>query len=190
MQQGHDHPPIVIPLLFCRGSKSPYPGSLDIFDCFEDPAFAREDFLIAHLLVDISVIPDEELKTHTQVALLELLEKHISIRDLIELLPYLVDEVLRQYLMPEQFKSVINYIQRAGHSKDYSTFIALFRQHVLTAEYKNIMQTFADYLRQEGRQEGMQLGAYEAKRQDAKKMLMKGIEYSIVKETQVSQRLN
>jgi hypothetical protein len=52
------------------------------------------------------------------------------------------------------------------------------------------MQTFADYLRQEGRQEGMQLGAYEAKRQDAKKMLMKGIEYSIVKETQVSQRLN
>ena len=45
------------------------------------------------------------------------------------------------------------------------------------------MQTFGDYLRQEGiqsglqlgRQEGMQLSAYEAKRDVSKKMLAEGV---------------
>ena len=68
------------------------------------------------LLVDISVIPDEELKTHKYVSLLELLEKHISTRDLVHLVQYLIDRDLRQYLTTEQFKSAVHYIQRAGYS--------------------------------------------------------------------------
>lgn len=182
MQQGYKKPPIVIPLIFYRGKQSPYPGSLDVFDCFEEPELAREILLTPHLLVDISVIPDEEIRTHEHVALLELLEKHISTRDMIKLIPDIMNGLLRQYLTSDQFKSVINYLQRAGFSKDYKTFVKLFNQNAITAEDKNIMQTFADYLRQEGRQTGIQEGIQEARREAARKMLAKGIDYLSIQE--------
>ena len=49
-----------------------------------------------------------------------------------------------------------------------------------------MMQTFADYLRQEGHQtglqEGHQTGYHQAGREYAKKMLNKGLDYEFIKE--------
>jgi predicted transposase YdaD len=69
--------PVVIPLLFYRGEKSPYPQSTDVMACFQQPELARKIFLKPLPLIDLSIIPDEALKTHKSIAFMELIQKHI-----------------------------------------------------------------------------------------------------------------
>ena len=64
----------------------PSPESLDILDCFEDPELARKTFAKPSKLIDLSVIPDEEIQTHKSIALLELIQKPIRVRDVCSLL--------------------------------------------------------------------------------------------------------
>ncbi len=60
-------------------------------------------------LVDITVIPDEEILTHRRVALMELVQKHIRTRDMLEFSQQIAD-LLNQYAMgPELFKGLIYY---------------------------------------------------------------------------------
>ena len=68
LQQGNQTLPIVIPLLFYRGKKSPYPFTSDIIDCFENKKLAQETFLKPYPLIDITIIPDEELRQHDGLA--------------------------------------------------------------------------------------------------------------------------
>jgi len=174
MKQGHEKPPVVIPLLFYRGQKSPYPESCDPFECFANPQLARATLLAPHVLVDLSVIPDEELATHGEIAMMELLEKHITLRDLIDLINYLTDPKLRQPLSTDQFKSVVYYLEAAGHSDNYQAFFEKFNRSTSQISDKTIMQTLGDYLRQEGMQQGMQQGIDQANRENAKRMLQQG----------------
>ncbi|EOB2257137.1 Rpn family recombination-promoting nuclease/putative transposase [Escherichia coli] len=77
--------PLVIPMLFYHGSRSPYPWSLCWLDEFADPTTARKLYNAAFPLVDITVVPDDEIVQHRRVALLELIQKHIRQRDLMGL---------------------------------------------------------------------------------------------------------
>lgn len=78
LDNGHDTLPVVVPLLFYRGEQSPYPFSTDIFDCFENKALAKEIFLKPFPLIDITVIPDDEIRKHKGIAILELIQKNIQ----------------------------------------------------------------------------------------------------------------
>ncbi len=84
-EQGNDSLPVVIPLLFYHGTTSPYPYTTQWFDCFADPELAESVYRQAFPLVDITTILDEEILTHRQVALLQLVQKHIRTRDMLEL---------------------------------------------------------------------------------------------------------
>ncbi|ERC62144.1 hypothetical protein ECBD561099_5248 [Escherichia coli Bd5610_99] len=81
--------PLVIPMLFYHGSRSPYPWSLCWLDEFADPTTARKLYNAAFPLVDITVVPDDEIVQHRRVALLELIQKHIRQRDLMGLIDQL-----------------------------------------------------------------------------------------------------
>jgi predicted transposase/invertase (TIGR01784 family) len=146
-------------------------------DCFEDPKLARETLLTPQLLVDLSTIPDEELASHREIALMELLQKHIAERDLVELVRYLAAPELRQYLSTDQFKSVIQYLKEAGHSQDYKEFLHQFRQPSSQPTDQAIMQTLGDYLEEQGLQKGIQ----QTRLQYAKEMLLAQIDANIVK---------
>ena len=65
--------PLVIPMLFYHGSRSPYPWSLCWLDEFADPTTARKLYNAAFPLVDVTVVPDDEIVQHRRVALLELI---------------------------------------------------------------------------------------------------------------------
>jgi predicted transposase/invertase (TIGR01784 family) len=182
MKQGHEKPPIVIPMVFYRGTTSPYPYSCDPFDSFEDPHLARETLLAPHILVDLSVIPDEELAHHKEIALMELLEKHITARDLRQLIRYLVDAVLRQYLTTDQFKSVVHYLEAAGFSDNYPAFFEEFNAASRQPNDKAMMQTLGDYLRQQGMQQGMQAGISKEKHDIAKNLHAMGLDATIIEQ--------
>jgi predicted transposase YdaD len=134
-------------------------------DCFEDPKLARETLLTPHLLVDLSTIPDEELASHRKIALMELLQKHIAVRDLVELIRYLVAPELREYLSTDQFKSMIQYLKEAGHSQDYAEFLDQFHQPSSQPTDQAIMQTLGDYFEEQGVQKGLQQGIQQGMQQ-------------------------
>lgn len=69
--------PVVIPIILYSGSQSPYPFSVDFFECFTDPILAKQ-VLLNPKLIDLSVLSDEDLKAHGYAAFLELTLKHVQ----------------------------------------------------------------------------------------------------------------
>lgn len=68
LDQGNKTLPIVIPSLFYRyrGKKSPSLYNTNILACFENKERAQQTFLKPYPFIDITVIPDEELRTHRE----------------------------------------------------------------------------------------------------------------------------
>lgn len=63
---------------FYHGETSPYPYSLNWLDEFDDPQLARQLYTEAFPLVDITIVPDDEIMQHRRIALLELIQKAYS----------------------------------------------------------------------------------------------------------------
>ena len=61
-------------------------------------------------LVDITVVPDDEIVQHRRVALLELMQKHIRQRDLLGIVEHLTAILLSGYANDRQLKTLFNYL--------------------------------------------------------------------------------
>lgn len=123
LSQGNGTLPLVVPLLFYHGERLPYPYSLNWLESFSDPALARQLYTTGFPLVDLTVIPDEEIKTHRRVALLELVQKHIRTRDMLELARY-IGMLMELWSLPlTQQRALMFYIMQAGQTADLSSFI-------------------------------------------------------------------
>jgi predicted transposase/invertase (TIGR01784 family) len=68
LDAGHKRLPLVVPMLFYHGIATPYPYSLCWLDGFTHPAHARGLYTTAFPLVDITVIPDDEIVQHRRSA--------------------------------------------------------------------------------------------------------------------------
>lgn len=83
LEAGHKKLPLVIPVLFYHGNRSPYPFSTRWLDCFSNPEQAGKVYTNGFPLVDVTVIDDDEIMHHRRMAALTLLMKHIRQRDMI-----------------------------------------------------------------------------------------------------------
>lgn len=63
-------------------------------------------------LVDVTVMPDDEIAGHRSMAALTLLQKHIHQRDLAELVDGLAPILLAGYLSSSQIISLVHYIMQ------------------------------------------------------------------------------
>ena len=73
IRQGHKQLPLVANLVLYSGKKTPYPYSLDIYDCFQEADMARAMMFKPLELVDLGQAHEEELVTHGSADMLELL---------------------------------------------------------------------------------------------------------------------
>ncbi|THD51272.1 Rpn family recombination-promoting nuclease/putative transposase [Enterobacteriaceae bacterium ML5] len=156
LDAGHKTLPLVIPVLFYQGKVSPYPYSMSWMDEFETPEYARTLYGENFPLVDITIIPDDEIMQHRRMAILELLQKHIRQRDLTELLDQLTTLLLGGNTTQEQLISVINYMLQAGESRDPAALINTLASRV--PQHEETLMTIAEKLRLEGEQRGIQKG--------------------------------
>lgn len=156
LDAGHKTLPLVIPVLFYQGKVSPYPYSMSWLDEFETPEYARTLYGENFPLVDITIIPDDEIMQHRRMAILELLQKHIRQRDLTELLDQLTTLLLGGNTTQEQLISVINYMLQAGESRDPAVLINTLASRV--PQHEETLMTIAEQLRLEGEQRGIQKG--------------------------------
>lgn len=161
LDAGHKTLPLVIPVLFYQGKVSPYPYSMSWLDEFETPEYARTLYGENFPLVDITIIPDDEIMQHRRMAILELLQKHIRQRDLTELLDQLTTLLLGGNTTQEQLISVINYMLQAGESRDPASLINTLASRV--PQHEEALMTIAEQLRLEGEQRGIQKGRVEGR---------------------------
>lgn len=112
LDKGHHQLPLVIPLLFYHGRIAPYPYSTRWLDDFPQPEVAERLYSQRFPLIDVTVIPDDRLVQHRRVAMLELLQKHIRQRDLMDISEQLVRILSLGYTTRRQFKTLLNYVAR------------------------------------------------------------------------------
>ncbi|QMI06562.1 Rpn family recombination-promoting nuclease/putative transposase [Citrobacter sp. RHB25-C09] len=199
LDAGHKRLPLVVPMLFYHGAESPYPFTLNWLDEFADPELAREIYSAAFPLVDITVIPDDEIMQHRRMALLELIQKHIRRRDLLGLVEQLASLVVTGCANDRQLKALFNYLQRQhGHTPRFTVFLEELAEQI--PQHKERLMTVAERFRnailrkgirqgleqgkqegrQEGRLEGLAEGQRAAARRIAETMLAEGIDRQTV----------
>ncbi|MFV0568435.1 MAG: Rpn family recombination-promoting nuclease/putative transposase [Citrobacter portucalensis] len=167
LDAGNKTLPLVIPMLFYHGQQSPYPWSLNWLDEFENPQLARQLYSEAFPLVDITVIPDDEIAQHRGVALLELMQKHIHDRDLMGLVDRLVSLLITSTANDSQLQTLFNYLIRYGDVSRVSEFIREVAER--SPHHKEKLMTIAERLRQEGHQNGLQEGIQQGLEQGVQK---------------------
>ena len=178
LDSGHKRLPLVIPVLFYSGKRSPYPYTTRWLDEFDDPALAKTLYCGEFPLVDVTVIPDDEIMGHRSMAALTLLQKHIHRRDVSELLDKLTLLLLTETLTREQVHSLISYLVQAGEAVDSEVFVRELAQRV--PQHGDELMTIAQQLEQKGieigEQRGIEKGEREATLKIARTMLENSIE--------------
>ncbi|AYL66878.1 MULTISPECIES: Rpn family recombination-promoting nuclease/putative transposase [Citrobacter freundii complex] len=190
LDAGNKTLPLVVPMLFYHGQQSPYPWSLNWLDEFDCPQLARQLYSEAFPLVDITVIPDDEIAQHRRVALLELMQKHIRDRDLMGLVDRLVSLLVTSTANDSQLQTLLNYLLRYGNVSHVSAFIHEVAER--SPHHKEKLMTIAERLRQEGHHHGLQEGIQQGLEQGVQKgtqeealriarmMLENGIDHNLV----------
>lgn len=186
LEAGHKQLPMVIPVLFYTGKRSPYPYSTRWLDEFDDPSLAENLYGSAFPLVDVTVIPDEEIMGHRSMAALTLLQKHIHQRDIATLTDRLATLLMADYLSSPQVTALIHYLLQAGESADSEAFVRELAQRV--PQHGDALMTIAQQLEQKGIEKGIQLGEQrgiekgrnEGKLEVARTMLQNGIDRNTV----------
>ncbi len=170
LEQGHKKLPLVIPLLFYHGTQSPYPYSTRWLDCFHHPDVAQTLYCQPCPLVDVTVIPDDEIKTHDKAALLEYVQKHIRAWDINIRLPDIVFLMKLAQLSKEQVKSLLRYLAQETNTLDSKTFLRILVENI--PRYRKEMMTFAEHMQLEG----LQKGRNEQAREIARNLLSMGLD--------------
>ena len=122
LEAGNKTLPLVIPILFYQGKRSPYPWSMNWLDAFPDPDTARELYFHAFPLVDITLIPDDEIMQHRSMAALTLVQKHIRQRDMVTLLDKLAQLLTLEQMSGQQIRTLVKYMMLAGEEKDVQNY--------------------------------------------------------------------
>ena len=156
LMKGNKHLPLVIPMLFYHGETSPYPHSTDWFELFDQVEAARSLYSEPFTLVDVTVMPDEEIMAHKRVALLELTQKHIRQRDIMNLIKNIVPLLQLRICTDDQLKTLLNYILENGDTVEPSCLLETLALGL--PNYKEAVMSVAHKLEEIGKQRGLEEG--------------------------------
>ena len=182
LDAGHDTLPLVVPILFYHGKVSPWPWARNWQQLFADPALAKALYSNDFPLVDLTVMPDNQIARHRRMAMLELLQKHIRHRDLAELQVPLIALMTQGYLTEAQLNTLLRYMLQAGTTEHPGALIRTLAAQ--SPRHKELMMTIAGKWLEEERpsKQGQQEGEQEATRSIAARMLARGLERQTVQE--------
>ncbi|MEP9946221.1 Rpn family recombination-promoting nuclease/putative transposase [Klebsiella sp. GG_Kp153] len=152
LDAGHKTLPLVVPMLFYHGATSPYPFALNWLDEFADPQLAKTLYGCPFPLIDVTVMPDDDIVQHRRVALLELMQKHIRQRDLSGITESLADVVMLGYTNRRQLRMLFHYMLQYGNTAEPGVFLRRLARRL--PQYEETLMSIAQKLKQEGRQQG------------------------------------
>ena len=157
LKKGNDKLPVVLNLLLYSGKKSPYPYSLDLYDCFEDPDLAREWMFKPLDIIDLSTLSEEILSQHGQADMLEILLKYGQEPSIIAQLKQ--NPALLKKLMERVYgKSGVSYILGVEKTKNASEVLEEIKK--LVPDKKDDIMSAANQLVEQGVQQGKKEGIF------------------------------
>ncbi|MDR1229368.1 MAG: Rpn family recombination-promoting nuclease/putative transposase [Azoarcus sp.] len=185
LDKGHKQLPLVIPVLFYHGQVSPYPYSTDWLDGFAASEPARDLYSSPFPLIDVTIIPDDKILTHRRMALLELVQKHIRQRDMMELLEQFTQLLSLHTITHEQLEAFLHYVLQAGNTANPGGFVEQLAYRL--PDYKENMMTIAEQLEQIGLEKGLEKGRMEGRHsaslEIARALLLCGVDFETVLKT-------
>jgi recombination-promoting nuclease RpnB len=177
LSQGHADLPIVVAILYYRGKVTPYPYTGNFFDCFgKNKTLAERIYLQAYPIIDITSMPDDEIKKHKNMAILDFAQKYSVLnRDIQDWIENIIEELGKGYLSSEQCQALLYYTFREADTFDVRK---------LLKRLKNIRVYGEDIMSvaQKLEQQGLQQGRREEDFVIAKKMLAKRFDPNLIKE--------
>jgi predicted transposase/invertase (TIGR01784 family) len=198
LKQGHEKLPIILPFCIYHGEVSPYPYSARLYDCFQDPEFAREIALKPFTLIDLTVLSDEEIQKHGLVGLMEMLFKHqrdknflstlrkllqgqfiqnvikqLNISYLTDMLSYIVTTT-QDETEPQAAQHLIQELIQAFPDETARKSIMTFAQQLKEDYKQEFMGTIAQQLEQKGLQKGLQQGLQQGREEGRHEGLEEG----------------
>lgn len=189
-QQGHKTLPLVVPVLFYHGGRSPYPYSQLWTDCFPLPDIANELYTQVFPLVDVTVIDDNDLVNHRKVAVMELAMKHKDLRDEFDrVIPLLAQALNQQYNSDNDIITILNYLFIALDSPNFEHIVQQLSEQA--DKHQEVIVNIAQRLQdkgekigwEKGREEGREEGMREAKIMMARNLLKNGISLELIIES-------
>lgn len=177
LDEGHRELPIVVPMLFYQGRVSPYPYSMNWLESFRNPRLAEQVFFRPFPLIDVTVIPDEEIMTHRDVARLEMAHKIIRLHDMLENFDPMATLLAVDY-NDDLSIDVIFYLLQHGNTDDRGKVVEILRQAKPQLEEK--IMTIEEQWRLESRQEGRQEGRQEVTLEMARRMLAEKLDFNTI----------
>ena len=186
LDAGHKTLPLVVPMLFYHGATSPYPFSLNWLDEFADPQLAKTLYGCPFPLIDVTVMPDDDIVQHRRVALLELMQKHIRQRDLSGITESLAAVVMLGYTNRRQLRMLFHYMLQYGNTAEPGVFLRRLARRL--PQYEETLMSIAQKLKQEGREEGREEGHLEGLQEGSRRealriagsMLQNGLDKEMV----------
>ena len=184
--------PVVMPVVFYHGRVSPYPYSTDIFDCFAAPELAKNYYFKPFKLIDVTTIPDEELKRNIITAPFQIVAKHIRDNDLLPVLQDLAAGGIlaknAQVSEGKLFCDVLYYAMSTGEISNRQAFetMLLEQTEAVRKPFMTILEQYQAEARQskqqalqqglqQGLQDGIQQGVQQGVQLMAKRLINKGL---------------
>ncbi|WP_218813577.1 Rpn family recombination-promoting nuclease/putative transposase [Rickettsiella endosymbiont of Dermanyssus gallinae] len=159
IRQGHKKLPIVLPICLYHGIESPYPHPLDVYQCFDTPDLAKQVAFMPFTLLDLTVLSDDELAKDGLAFLMEMLLKHSRTRNFLTILKQrreAIKGILKQ-LNKESRRFMVKYVINETQDENEPDAVEQLVQILTTdlPEDKEIIMTFAQQLKQEGFEKGV-----------------------------------
>ena len=129
------------------------------------------------------MIPDDEIVRHRRVALLELIQKHIRQRDLMNIVGQLTTILLSGDANDRQLKTLFNYLLQTGNARRFGRFIHEVAQRV--PQHRERLMTIAERLQEVGRRKGKREGRQQGQHAEALRIAQRMLDDGIARETVV-----
>ena len=133
---------------------------------------------------------DSEIMQHKRIALLELVQKHIYQKDIIEIIKPLAILLSNDYHTDSQIRTLIEYLVNVGESQNVSTLLEELAQQV--PKHEGVLMSIAEQLIQQGEQKwllrgeqtglkkGLEKGRQDTLNEMARNLLQSGVDKEVI----------
>ncbi len=149
--------PLVVPLVFYNGKKSPYPYPCDIHELFADKELAAQVPLGKFNLIDLTTKSDDEILNHGKLSILEMVTKHIHDRDFIKAVDLVIEALIivhDEKISESLINGIFSYLMNAKETKELVYLLKQVQQK--TPFYERNAMSYAEELLKQGRQQTQQ----------------------------------
>lgn len=153
--------PAVYMLVYYHGEQTPYPYSMNLADCFDDPCNIMTDILKGDVpLVDLNQENDSELTQQKLMGIMAIALKHYRNKDSKRYLNLLKEAVNSIDINDKQTLDLVvmvfHYVLSVGNTKDIAKFVE--QSHELPEPMRGEIMTIAEQLEARGEARGLKTG--------------------------------